>query len=86
MVEIKEQTFSIIVKTGARRTPLLCYNKERNAYLMEVAAVPMLNKANQEITRFLTKKLGKKVRVIKGRTSRKKMLQALPISSPQKTP
>jgi len=38
---------------------------------------PEDNKANIELTKLLTKHLGKKVKIIKGKTSKKKLVEVL---------
>jgi len=71
-------SFTIIVKTNTPKTELLQYNKEKKAYLMNVKALPLKGLANKEIIKFFKKQYKKDVRIIKGKTSKTKVLKVDP--------
>ncbi len=68
------KTIPVIVKPNAKKTLLKGYDEERKAHILEVAALPENNKANQEIIKYLSKITGKKPRIKSGLTSKKKII------------
>ncbi len=75
MVNIKQHTkegkLSIKVVPNASRTKLIEENNELKLYLK---AQPQKGKANSELVQFFKKEYKLKVEVIKGKTSRNKVL------------
>lgn len=69
-----EKSFLIIVKTNAQKTILKTYDEEKNAYLLDVAAPPENNKANQEIIKYLSRITRKDVKIKSGLKSKKKII------------
>ena len=51
-----EDKFKIIVKTKASKNELLGFDKEKQAYRLNIKAVPEKGSANKEIIKFLSKK------------------------------
>jgi len=74
-MEIRENSFKIIVKPNSSRNEILYYDKERNAYRVNIKAKSEDNKANIEIIKFFSKLLKKKVRIVKGLKSKKKIIK-----------
>lgn len=70
---LTREKFKIIVKTNAKENKIADRDAEKNAWRVEITAPPEKNKANIEIIKFLTKKLGKKVRIVSGLTSKEKI-------------
>ena len=62
----------IKVKPNARKTKIL---KEGDELEIAVAAPASDNKANQELIKFLKKKFKKDVKIIRGLTSKKKIIK-----------
>lgn len=73
-MEIKESLFKIIVKPNSSRNEILGYDKERQAYRINIKAKPEDNKANIEIIKFFSKLLKKRVRIVKGFKSKEKVI------------
>ena len=65
----------VIVKPNAPKTEIIGWDENREALRIAVAAVPDKDKANKELLRFLSKKTGKKVKLMKGAKSREKLLK-----------
>jgi len=60
------------VRPNARKTKIV---KESADFLeIDVAAPAESGKANSELIRFLEKKFGKRVKILRGKTSRKKVI------------
>jgi len=76
-MQIKESVFKVIVKPNAKKTELLCYDKENNAYRISVAAIADKDKANKELLRFLRKEFKKKVKIKSGQKSRIKLIETI---------
>ena len=76
-MEIKESTFKIIAKPNSRKNEIIGYNKEKDAYVINIKEKAEDNKANIELIRFLSKELNKKVRIKSGLKSKIKILEAL---------
>lgn len=71
------QKFDIEVRTNRPRTNLKGYDKDKQAYLLDVAAPPEKGKANIEIVRFISKMTKKRASIIKGKKSRRKTVRLL---------
>ena len=51
-MEIKKPKFKIIVKTNSNENKILRYDKEKDAYIIQIKAKPVDNKANKEIIKL----------------------------------
>lgn len=70
---IVNNSLTIKAKPNAKKTKI---TKVENIKIhLDVAAPAEHNKANIEILKFFTKQLKKKVRIIKGKTSKEKVLK-----------
>ena len=76
-MEIKEEVFDIIAKPNAKKTELLGYDNEQNAYRINVKAAPEQGKANLEIIKFFSKNLKIRVKIVKGLTNKRKTLKKI---------
>ncbi|MBI2146965.1 YggU family protein [Candidatus Woesearchaeota archaeon] len=72
---IHNNRLSIIAKPSAPRTEILGRDESRKALRVAIAAPPDKDKANVELIRFLSKLLGKRVGIVSGRTSKKKVVE-----------
>ena len=70
-------SFSIIVRTNAPETKIVKWDPEKTSFRVDVAAPPEDNKANIELIKFFTRLLKKDVRIIRGATSKQKILRAV---------
>jgi len=64
-----------LAKPSARKTELLSYDKEKNAYRIAIAAPPENNKANIELLNYIQKKTKKQIEFVSGLSSKTKILQ-----------
>ncbi len=69
-----KNSIKIIVKPNSPKNEIKSYDKERNAYRINIKAPPQKNKANIEITKFFSKLLNKKVVIVKGLKSKEKII------------
>lgn len=72
--KINRGAVQILVKTNAKKTRILCYDEKKQAFIVEVSAEPENNKANEAIIKLFEKETGYNVKIIKGKTSKKKTL------------
>ena len=74
-MEIKEKIFKVVIKTNSQSNEIVGFNKDKNAYLIKIKAMPKDNKANIELVKFLSKALGKRVKIKSGFKSREKIIE-----------
>ena len=67
------QIFEIRVKPNARENKIL--EQEGNKLKVAISAPAKEGRANQELIKFLSKKLKSRVEIIKGKTSSKKLIK-----------
>jgi uncharacterized protein (TIGR00251 family) len=72
---IKNTSLKIIVKPSYSKNSILGYDSNKKALKIAVKAPPKKGKANQEVIKFISKLLKKKVEIVKGLTSREKVLK-----------
>ncbi len=77
MVDIKEPIFKVIIKTGARENKIIGFDAVKKAYRVELKAKPVEGEANKELIKFLSKELGKQVRIKTGFTSKEKLVEMI---------
>lgn len=70
----KTKVVEIIVNANKKKTKI-SFNEKKNVYEMDVAAPAENNKANEAIIRYLQKLTGRKVKIVKGKTSRRKTVK-----------
>jgi len=75
---IRNNTLNIIVKAKSSRSEIKGYDENRKALRVDIKAPAENNQANIEIVKFFSKLTGKKVRIISGLTSKKKILKLDP--------
>lgn len=74
-MEIKETRFKAIIKPNSPSNEIVGFNKDKNAYLIKIKAMPKDNKANIELVKFLSKVLKKRVKIKSGFKSREKIIE-----------
>jgi uncharacterized protein len=72
---IQNNRLSVIVKPNSRKTELLGFNDEKNAFKIAISEPAENNKANKELIRFISKLLKRKVLIEKGEKSMEKILR-----------
>ncbi|MFO7710167.1 MAG: DUF167 domain-containing protein [Candidatus Woesearchaeota archaeon] len=68
------QAIEILVKTNAKQNKAE-FDEERGVWKVDIKAPPENGKANQEIIRYFQKLSGKKVKILTGATSKRKLLR-----------
>ena len=76
-MQIKESRFRVIIKTKSNSNKLVGFDKEKQAYLLNIKAIPEKGQANKEIIKFLSKLLKKQVRIVKGLKSKEKIIEVI---------
>ncbi|MBW2992677.1 DUF167 domain-containing protein [Candidatus Woesearchaeota archaeon] len=72
---IKNNSLKIIVKPNSKKNDILNYDKNKQALKVSIKAPPENNKANIEIIKFFNKLTKKHTKIIKGLTSKEKLLK-----------
>lgn len=72
---IINNTLSIIVKPNSSKTSLVGYDNNRKAVKVNIKEPAENNKANLAVIKFFSKQTWKKVKIISGLTSKKKLLK-----------
>ena len=67
----------VIVKTNAKVSEILGFDKEKNAYKVNIKSQPIEGKANKEIIKLFHKKFKKSIRIISGLKSKEKVLEII---------
>tara|TARA_Y100000031_G_scaffold132190_1_gene153060 strand:+ start:24481 stop:24783 length:303 start_codon:yes stop_codon:yes gene_type:complete len=65
-MQIKQKTFKAIIKPNSSRNRIIDYDENKKAYKINIKAKPEDNKANVELMKFLSKVLGKKLKIKSG--------------------
>ena len=65
----------IIVKTKAKTSEIVCFDKEKNTYRIDVKSQPIDGKANKEIIKLFHKKFKKPVKIVHGLKGKEKILE-----------
>jgi uncharacterized protein len=71
----KTGSFKIIVKANQHKNIIEKYDSDKNAFRIDICQPAEDNKANIEIIKFFKKEYGISVKIIKGLTSREKVLK-----------
>lgn len=74
---INEKRFYVVVKTNSGKNDFKGYDKNKGAYKVNVKTLPTGGKANLEVVKFLSKFLGKKVKIVSGFRNKLKLVEAV---------
>lgn len=74
-MQIKENLFKVIVKTGSNKNGIIGYDEIKKAYKINLNAKPIEGKANKELIKFLSRELGKQVRIKRGFRGKEKIIE-----------
>ncbi|MEE9525406.1 MAG: DUF167 domain-containing protein [Candidatus Woesearchaeota archaeon] len=72
---IKNNKLKILVKPSSPKNEIVSYNEEKQVLRVNIKAQPEKGKANKEVINFFSKLLKKQVTIIKGKTSKHKILK-----------
>ena len=73
----EKKSFKVIVKPNSKKNEILGFNHLRDALIISIKAEAKNNKANNELIKFLSKLLKKRVDIIKGLKSKEKILKII---------
>ena len=76
MINILFILFKVIVKPNSRKNEILGYDKGKQAYIVHIKEKAEDSKANLELIKFLSKSLGKSVKIKSGFKSREKFIES----------
>ena len=76
-MQIKEIKFKVLINPDSSKNKIIGFDANKNVYKINIKAKAEDNKANKELIRFLSKILGKKVKIKSGFKSREKIIEAL---------
>ena len=69
--------FYIIVKTNAPKNEIINFDEIKQTYKVNIKARPEKGEANLELEKFLSKHFKKKIKIISGFKSKKKLISLL---------
>ncbi len=72
---IQNNILKVLIKPNSPKNSILGFDSSKKALRISIKAVPEKGKANQELVKFVSKLLKKKVEIIKGLKSRDKILK-----------
>ncbi len=72
---VKDNTLTIWVKANSDKNKIMKYDKIRQAVKVDIKEPAQDNKANIEIIKYFSKLTGKKVKILRGLKSKKKVLK-----------
>jgi uncharacterized protein (TIGR00251 family) len=75
-MEMKNK-FYIIVKTNAPKNEIINFDEIKQTYKVNIKARPEKGEANLELEKFLSKHFKKKIKIISGFKSKKKLISLL---------
>ena len=67
----------LVVVSCKKKSAWQGFDPSRRAYLVDVSEPREDGKANRELVRFLSKAIGKQVRIVSGLASRKKVVEVI---------
>jgi len=71
---IVDGTLKVKIKPNSSKNQIKSWDKNRKLLKININTAPEKGKANKELIKFLSKKLNKKIRIIRGKKSRVKIL------------
>ncbi len=74
---IENGKLALSVKAGYKRNRIVSWNSESKTLKVEIGKKAENGKANIEIIKFFSKLLGKKVMIVKGKTSKNKVIRIM---------
>ena len=72
---IQDNKLKVLIKPNSSKNSILDFDSNKKALRISIKAAPEKGKANQELVKFLSKLLKKKVMIIKGLKNREKILK-----------
>ena len=76
-MQIKEKTFKVIIKPNSSKNEIVGFDDNKKSYKISIKEKAEDNKANKGLIKFLSKVIGKKVRIKSGLKSREKIIEII---------
>jgi len=72
---IKDNKLKVLIKPNSSNNLIIGFDENKKALRISVKAAPEKGKANKELINFVSRLLKKKVEIVKGLTSKEKILK-----------
>lgn len=72
---LESGSIEIIVRPNAKKTQIIKFDEQKNAFRVDISEPAKDNRANVEVVRFFSKLIGKRVEILKGLTSKSKVIR-----------
>ena len=76
-MQLPEKTFKVVIKQNSSKNEIVGYDNDKKAYKINIKEKAEDNKANKGLIKFLSKELGKRVKIKSGLRSREKIIELL---------
>lgn len=76
-MQIKESKFKVIIKPNSAKNEIVGFDDYKKAYIIKIKEKAEDNKANEELIKFLSKILRKRVKIKSGFKSKEKLIETL---------
>ena len=76
-MQLPEKTFKVIIKPNSPKNGVVGFDGNKKAYKINIKEKAEENKANKELIRFLSKELGKRIKIKSGLKSREKIIEII---------
>ena len=76
-MQIPEKTFKVLIKPNSPKNEIVGFDDNKKAYKINIKEKAEDNKANKGLIKFLSKVIGKKVKIKSGLKSREKIIELL---------
>lgn len=72
---LAQGSIEIIVRPNAKKTQIIGFDGQKGAFRVDISEPAEDNRANIEVIRFFSKLVGKRVEILKGLTSKSKVIR-----------
>ena len=72
---ISGKRLSVYVKPNKSKSKIICWDKEKEALIIEISAAPEKGEANMELLKLLKKVTKKQWKLVSGHSSKRKVLE-----------
>jgi len=74
-VYLEKGSITIIVKPNAKKTQIIGFDEQKQAFRVDISEPAEDNRTNIEVIRFFSKLVGKRIEILKGLTSKSKVIR-----------
>ena len=72
-----EKIFKVVIKPNSPKNEIIGYDDSKKAYKINIKEKAEDNKANKGLIKFLSKELGKRVKIKSGLRSKEKLIEVI---------